>query len=38
MGSLSVDLQMIMASGIEKKAGLECRVEYYALPVNEVRM
>ena len=38
MGSLSVDLQMIMASGIEKKAGLECRVEYYALPVNNVRM
>lgn len=38
MGSLSVDLQMIMASGIEKKAGLECRVECNALPVNNVRM
>lgn len=38
MGSLSVDLQILMASGIEKKADLECRVEYYALPMNKIRV
>lgn len=38
MGSLSVDLQILMASGIEERADLECRVEYYALPMNKIRV